>query len=166
VGVPIGVQALTTLDGPLFKMLVGGLMVLCSLALMSGWRIHIKNERVALYLTGFVSGVMNGSTSLSGPPVILFLSNQDTPKDVFRASIVAYFALVGVVAVAVFSYRTLITREVLGYTAAFAPAMAVGAYLGMSVSHKISEARFKQVAMGCAAVMGAILLIRNLLAMV
>lgn len=161
-GLPLGTTLLTTLDGPLFRAGVGLIMVLLATALLTGWTRPIRNQRVALYSAGFLSGLLGGSTSLSGPPVILFLSNQNTPRDLFRANIVAYFALFGMAALALFSLTGLITRTVILSAVTLAPILFIGTFVGVKAARHISETAFKRFAMTCAAIMGAVLLAKNL----
>lgn len=161
-GLPAGVALLTRLDGPLLKTLIGIMLVVMATALLMGWSRPVQKQRAALFFVGIVSGFLSGSTSLTGPPVILFLSSQNTPKDVFRANILAYFALASTGALSLFLLNGLLTRETVLSAALYAPIILVASYAGTKSSAYVSEAAFKRLAMGCAAVMGAVLVAQNI----
>ena len=162
-GVPLGIYLLTlTASGDaLFKALVGVVMILLAAVMFLGWRRPLKNRHAALYPVGFVSGVMNGSISILGPPVILFLANQDTPKDIFRANIVTYFTLTNVVSLFFFGSFDLLTRDVLLYSAGFAPFLIIATFLGVRISGRISPEAFRRLTLICVTVGGLVLLIKN-----
>ena len=162
IGQPIGIYFLTRLEGPWMKILVGAFMMMFSLVLLSGWRRPIRNQRVALPVVGVLSGFLGGSSSLSGPPVVLFLANQDTPKETFRANLVGYFTLLGLMAQMQFAVHGLTTRTVLTYSLAFLPLLMVSTVVGHRASDRIDERLFSRLSMSCAAVMGAILVTVNL----
>lgn len=164
-GLPPGIYLLTTLDGPAFKAGVGIFILLFSGVLLSGWTRPLRNPRWALYPVGFLGGFLNGSISISGPPVILFLTTQGTPKDAFRANMAAYFALSGVLATAGFAIAGVLTREVLLYAAAIVPAALIGTYIGMKLSTLVSQEAFRKLTLLCIIVMGLALFIRNIAAM-
>jgi len=49
-------------------------------------------------VAGFFSGLLNTSTSMSGPPVLILLAGQGLPKDQFRRTLVSFFFVSGLVA--------------------------------------------------------------------
>ena len=165
IGLPPGIYLLKTLDGPEFKAAVGVFIILLAGMLLSGWTRPLHKPHFALYPIGFLGGFLNGSISISGPPVILFLTSQGVEKEVFRANMVAYFTLTGIVATGGFAVSGVLTREVLLYAATMVPPLAIGSYLGAKASTRISQEMFKKVALVGVGVMGCVLLAQNLLQM-
>ena len=101
-------------------------------------RAHpLRKPHFALYPVGFLGGFLNGSISIGGPPVILFLTSQGTSKDTFRANLAAYFALTGGLATLGFALVGLLTRDVMVYAAALVPAALLGIYVGVRLSTRI-----------------------------
>ena len=80
VGIPIGTWLLLVMDQNIFKLLVGFLIMLLGIAYLKDFKIDIKNERRAFLPVGFISGILNGSITLSGPPVVVTLTNQGVRK--------------------------------------------------------------------------------------
>ena len=83
IGVPFGVYLLKVLPTNSIKLLAGIIIVLTAVAMVGGLRIKFKNEQFATGMAGFLSGLLNGSTSMSGPPIVLFYANKNVTKDVF-----------------------------------------------------------------------------------
>lgn len=158
VGIPAGMLLLTRLSGPGFKILCGTLIVAVAIALFTGWRHPIQKRVLALCSMGVLSGALNASMSLSGPPVILFLASQDTPRDVFRANLVAYFTLINALAIPAFIAWGLVTREVMLDTLAFVPILIPATLLGARMGGRIPEKSFQKLAMVCVAILGALLI--------
>jgi len=161
-GVPFGTKLLLTVaEGP-FKLAVGVFVFLLALILMRGWTRPIRNQKIALLPVGLASGILNGSIALSGPPAILFLSNQQTPKDVFRANLMGYFILLNVWTVGFFAARGLIDRAVMLRVGIYVPVVILGALLGIRLSRVLSEPVFRKVALAIVAVTGLILVAKSL----
>jgi uncharacterized membrane protein YfcA len=98
-GVPLGTRILLYLDAGALKSLIGAVIVVAGLAFLLGFHRPIRRQRLACVPIGFASGLLNGSTGMSGPPVVLFLANQEVAKETFRASLVAYFAALNLITV-------------------------------------------------------------------
>jgi uncharacterized membrane protein YfcA len=162
IGVPFGVWALQTLDPAAIKVGAGIVVMGVSVVMLRGWRVPVRNQRMAMVPVGVASGCLGGCTSMGGPPVILFLTNQDLPKDTFRANIVVYFIFLDLGALAMYAAKELVTQTVLVSSGVFLPAMFVGTYLGVRVSKNIPEETFKKISMVIVAVMGAVLVARTM----
>lgn len=161
-GVPLGLAAIVYLDGPVFRTLVGMLLLLFAVILAAGINYPLPRPHIASVPVGFLSGVMTGSTSMGGPPVILFLANQSIPKEVFRTNIVTYFSCANVVSIGLAASQDMIDSGVLAQTALFAPLLLAGTYAGSKLAGRTSEMLFRQITLACAGVMGCILLIRSI----
>jgi len=161
-GLPLGIYLLHSLDGPVFKTGVGALMVVLALLMLSGWRWQLKNPRHALVPVGFASGFLGGSVSISGPPIVLFLSNLGITRDEFRGNSLGYFTLNGAMALAGFIVSGLVTREVAVYALALIPAVFLGTQTGLYLAPRLGQVVFQRITLGAVAVMGMILLVRSL----
>lgn len=145
VATPIGANMLITINEGVLKVIVGVLVTISAVSFYFGYKVNIKNEKLAYIPVGFVSGLLNGSVSLSGPPVILFLTNQDTPKQVFRATLTSFFWILNIMTVVIFSFKRLITLEVLKFTGYLLPALIIGVVLGIKLGNKVEEETFKKL---------------------
>jgi uncharacterized membrane protein YfcA len=96
-GVPLGTYLLLILDESILKISIGIIIIISAWALYTGYRVNIKNQNLGNAVAGFISGLLNGSLTMSGPPVILFYSNQNLEKQVFRANLAFYFMLTNII---------------------------------------------------------------------
>lgn len=161
-GAPVGAMILARFAGPWFNMGVGAILMMLSGALLSGSGRPVRKQSLALLPVGLASGMLNGSTSMGGPPAMLFLSNQGTPKEMFRANLVSYFIIINIVSLVTYSSQGLITGDVLTFVGVFLPVLIIGTYVGVKAEGHISEAGFRRFAVICAGLMGLLLLVRNL----
>lgn len=145
IGAPLGTQALLHIQPGMLKLIVGVLIVLVSLLMLTGKTFPIRSKRKAMLPVGLMSGFLNGSISMSGPPVALFMSNQGTDKEAFRANITAYAILLNLATVATFWYSHLLTPAVLHYSLWLVPTMILGVLLGSLAVRRISQALFKRL---------------------
>ncbi|MCP4645006.1 MAG: sulfite exporter TauE/SafE family protein [bacterium] len=161
-GAQLGVHALQMIDDVPLKVGVGAFIVFASCALLSGLRVPLGDGPWVKIPVGVVGGFCGGSTSMGGPPVVLFLANQRTPKDIFRANLVCYFFLVNCVSVATYSIRGMFTIDVAKVVAASMVTMLLGTYVGVKLAKHVPEKRFRQVVMSLVGVTGLILFATNL----
>lgn len=96
---PIGAWVLLTADQETLRRSIGGLVLGFGLLLMSGWRYHGVRPWPLNAAVGVVSGLMKGSTGMSGPPVILYLLAGKEAARQHRDNLILFFAMIGIVAV-------------------------------------------------------------------
>jgi uncharacterized protein len=151
---PAGVWMLKTIDEPLLKIIIGILVTLSSLIYLSGFRVNVKREKTVMVPVGLLSGLLNGATTFSGPPVILFFANQRVAKHLFRASLAAYFLLLNIATVPAFIAGGLLTGESAIGTLQRFPAVILGVMLGIRLADVVSEERFRNLALIILGVLG------------
>ena len=162
IGSPIGVYLLVMLDPASLKLAIGLVTTLFALALLRGFKRPIRNERLASLPIGLTSGLLGGSTSMSGPPVVLFFSNQSVEKRTFRANLNLYFILLACATVPAQLVAGLLTRQVVTYLLWLSPALLAGTLAGMWLARRVDEEAFRRltlvvvIATGLTAIAGAI----------
>lgn len=144
IAAPIGTYVLLIIEQNILKLIVGFFIVLFALALWKGYSVKIKKEKLALIPVGFSSGLLNGSLSLMGPPVVLFLTNQGEDKTTFRANITAYALILNLITITSFSLGGLIDKEVITYIISFSPALILGTFIGIKIGNNVKQALFKK----------------------
>ncbi len=159
---PAGVWLLKTADESALKISVGVIVILSSLIYLSGFRINVRREKLAMIPAGFLSGLLNGATTFSGPPVILFLANQRVAKHQFRASLAAYFLLLNVIAVPAFIAGGLLTGETALDTLYLFPAVVSGVLFGVRMADRVSEERFRFAALIALGILGVFSVVSGL----
>lgn len=144
VGMVGGLAVLVLVDPRALQILIA-LVVLLATTLI--WRgIHLRAQNRGLdFAAGFISGVLNTSTSMSGPPLVLYLQNRGMTPGQFRATLNAFFLASGVIATVLFVIGGRIGSYELGAAAASTPMVALGWLGGHRLFHRLDAAQFRIV---------------------
>jgi uncharacterized membrane protein YfcA len=159
VGVPFGAYLLAVLDADTLRLFIGSVATAFALLLMSGFRYTVRRERLAFIPVGLASGVLNGSSTLAGPPVILFFANQGVAPQTFRANILTFFFVTNLVTIVTFLIGGLFTRDAFVLAAVLFPALIVGVVAGTLMSRRVDIRIFRAVALGAVLVSGALAIV-------
>lgn len=144
VAAPLGAWVLVVADADALRRAIAAIVVVFGLLLLRGWR-YAGHPRMATSLAvGALSGTMAGATSISGPPVILYLLSGPDRVATTRANLtvfVAAISLAGIVALwgaGVLTLRTAIAGL------ALAPGYYGGLIAGGRLFPRFSDTRFRQ----------------------
>jgi len=154
VGIPLGTIMLLVLPADVLRVVIGAVIIFFSLALLSGVSMKVRRERAASVPIGLISGVLNGSITMSGPPVILFFQNLGMPKGRFRANIVAFFLLSNLVTILFHAAGGVLTAESSMPVVLFLPVMGVGLAIGMALAGRVPERPFRTAVLSMVALAG------------
>lgn len=143
IGIPIGTFLLISVEEETIKIFSGIVIIIFSIFQLIGFHKPVKNEKVASVIVGLISGILAGSIAISGPPVVLFLMNQNVIKNYFRVSIVIYFIVLGLIAILSMYISKILNMEVIHYFLSLFPAMVFGLSIGIYLSKKVNESLFK-----------------------
>ena len=162
----VGAQALVHWPGAAIKVLAGVVVLGAAAPLLLGFRYRVGRERLAALSTGAVSGFLQGSTGMSGPPVVILLANQAWGRDVFRASVSLYLALTTCLSLAVYAAGGVFGVGHLAQAAWLVPALALGTFSGNRLAPRVNLKRFQLLVNGLLCVAGITSAITGLLALV
>ena len=153
-GTPFGVHLLQALEEAALQLIVGITIVVVAAVNFSGYQFSVKNESASFIPIGFLSGLLNGSVSLGGPPIVLFLNNQKVKKQQFRGNLTLYFWILNLFSIPTYIFSGLITEEVLHYSGIMLPGLIVGTLLGVRVGNYVNEQLFRRISMSLIMGMG------------
>ena len=141
-GMPLGLAVLLVADESLLQALIAMAVIASTLVLARG--LTLSGGTALEATVGIASGVLRTSTSTAGPPVIIYLQGLRRPADEFRATISAYFAASGVIAVAIFAAAGRVDGDVgLGVLAGL-PGIAAGSVASYLLAGRTSERWFRR----------------------
>ncbi|MFC1984565.1 sulfite exporter TauE/SafE family protein [Chloroflexota bacterium] len=146
-GIPIGTWIITLIPPLSLKILIGGVTVICAIPLALGFRKTLPREKLFSGISGFFSGVLSSSTSLGGPPVVLFLHSQNWEKEAIHPTLAVYFSFICSWSLLTLSFSDLVDIQTIMNTASLIPALIIGTGLGIMVFRKINARYFKWVSM-------------------
>lgn len=145
IGSIAGVQILTVIPVKELKIVMGAFIIISAVILATGFRIRIKNEKIAYSTAGFIGGLTNGAISFGGPPTVLFLQNQNEEKNVFRANLSFFFLVIGFVGSLNLFLNGMVTGILVGQAGILAIPTVLGTFFGNYLSHKFPEEIFKKI---------------------
>ena len=162
ISMPFGAHLLVILNENLLKIFIGSMILIFGILLLTGFRKQFTNEKIAMLPAGFLSGLLGGSISISGPPIILFLSNQSVDKHTFRGNLAAYFFILNLFTIPVYYLNGLLTNEVWNYSLTFLPGLLIGVFVGNLLSHKIKDDHFKKLTLILLIIMGLLSIVSGM----
>jgi uncharacterized protein len=153
-GTPFGVYLLKVLAEDTLKLVVGIIIVIVAGVNISGYHFTVKNEKISFIPIGLASGLLNGSVSLGGPPIVLFLNNQKVEKQAFRGNLTLYFWVINLFSIPAYFFSGLITQEVIRSAVYLFPGLILGTLIGIRIGNQVEEQLFKKISMSLIMGMG------------
>lgn len=109
-------------------------------------------------VAGFCSTAISSSVGMGGPPTIVYTSLAGWAKDTVKAGIASYFIVSGTLIISLQTYAGIQTQETVALFAAAAPAVMIGARIGVLVSKRIGEFTYRKVLFGMLGLMACMIL--------
>ena len=129
VGVPAGLWAITGAGIETARIAIAiYVLVMCGL-MLHGWQMQRQATAGDHLAVGVLSGLANGP-GMGGLPVATFFTAQTMKATTFRATMIAYFALLDIYTAPLLWWHGLVTRDTFIVTLAAAPLIVVGAWAG------------------------------------
>lgn len=146
-GLPVGLVLFDQLDSGSLKIFVASTVIVASIVtfLSPSLKIRDRVARPIALAAGVLSGAVGGSTSMDGPPVVLYLLGRHKEIEAFRSTILSYFLPTGIVMASAFAVLGRFDRDVLVTAAACLPAMVLGILSGRMLRSRLDPERFRHV---------------------
>lgn len=146
IGAVPGVLVFERVDEDVLRVGVGVAVLAATAAMYRAPEIDHRHDGFGLrMLAGAVSGAIGSSTSLSGPPVVLYLVGRVREIDTFRATVLAYFVPSSVLVLMSYLIIGQVTEDVLVMAAFGAPAVLLGMPVGAWLRGHLDPDRFRVV---------------------
>lgn len=142
-GIPIGAWIITIVAPSTLKVIIGGVTVSSAILLSLGLSKTLTREKLAGSVTGFISGILSSSTGMSGPPVVLFMHNQNWEREMIQTSLALYFTYSAVLSLIALSIPGLVTMQIIISGASLIPALLAGLGLGLVVFRRLNARYFR-----------------------
>ena len=159
VAMPLGIWLLLSVDSRSLTVGISIAILIFVALLISGWRYHGPRPLPLTLGIGAASGAMMATSSIGGPPVLLYMLASKQPAATIRANVVVYFMLTIFVLIAfVFSASDTALGAVID-ACVLMPAMLVGVWLGMRMAGRAGEGVYRWISYAfitCAAVIGLV----------
>lgn len=143
-GLPIGLYLMFKVSGmhvSSIKQVIGFLIVFMLLLRWSKLiRSVISIKKIWTYLTGFLSGILNGFANIGGPPVVLWVLVQNWENRKMRATIISFslfFVPFQIVIMLIIFGRTLYSP--LFFSLLLSPSVLIGSWIGLKFGDRFSK---------------------------
>ena len=144
-GIPVGTYTIVIIAPSGLKMLIGSLCIVLAIPMAVGWSINFREEKITGGIVGFLSGFFTSSTSMGGPPVVLYMHNQNWGKEAIRSNLNVLFTMVGGVAVISLYFAGIIKPGDMVNALSLVPALVAGLALGIFLFPRISVRLFRLI---------------------
>ena len=162
VGLPLGVHGLIALGLDASRLVISlFILVMCGV-LLAGWTLPREVRGWPNAVLGLASGVANGA-AMAGLPVAAFFSAQPIPPKVFRATLIAYFAILDLFSLPVLFQAGLLTRDSVLATVFAVPLLLLGNHFGAYRFAKSAPKGFRRLAIGLLAVLAVLGLVKSVI---
>ena len=153
-GMPLGVWVLRAIPLETMQVFVGCLVVVFTILVQWG-RLKLRQNALPTGIAGFFSGLLDTSTSMSAPPVLILLAGQGLPKDQLRRTLVSFFFVSDLVAALMLVASGVMTPQTASYGVAAIPFAFLGGYVGDRFSTRLPERPFRALALAVLFLAGA-----------
>jgi len=144
VGVPLGVLILRDVNAEALKILVAAVVISASILLYLAPQLTLGGRNtLSSLVTGALSGLLRASTSMGGPPVVLYTLGHEREIEEFRSTILALFLATSLLTVAGLVVAGLISRDALKATAVAVPGLALGLLAGARLRSRVQPQVFR-----------------------
>lgn len=150
IGAIPGAYIMTMISNDGLKMFIGSVLLLAAAALWKNYQLPLKQNKLTEAIVGGVSGFLATTTSINGPPVIIYYLNSkaEENKSVFRGNLTRYFLLINIASIVIsFLVGTLKINELWFLILVSMPALYIGFYLGEMFFHRINGATFRKASL-------------------
>jgi uncharacterized membrane protein YfcA len=141
-GMPLGVWILRAFPLPTMQVFVGCLVVLFTVLLHWG-KLRLPQSTLLTGVAGFFAGLLDTSTTMAGPPVLILLAGRGLPKDQFRRTLACYFLITDLTSALMLFWSGVMTPRTMGYGVAAIPFVFLAGYVGDRVSARLPEKPFR-----------------------
>lgn len=152
-----GAYVLRAVSDSALKAFIGLTLILVTLAMAADRTVVIRRHRLAQTTVGFLSGFLGATTSLNGPPLVLYMMNEGRDKTTMRADLVRYFFLGNAATLVISWFMGTVAADRLAFTAAAAlPAIVLGWWLGDKIFARVDAALFRRISLAVISISGLV----------
>jgi len=145
IGSPIGLYLLKYLNPQTTHLSVCLLVIFFSILLMKGFSNQKINNNYGKFLTGIISGTLNGFTTLGGMPVALFLLIINIQPALIRGSLAALFFLTDIYAFVLSFFSGIVDMTTIYRVITLIIILPLGVFIGDKFFVKSKEETYRKV---------------------
>ena len=144
-GIPAGIWALVRADELAINRAMGAILIAYAAYALLRPATSRRLPSWWAYPAGFLAGCLGGAYNTPGPPVVVYGSLRQWPKDEYRAVLQTLFFINGVLIVSSHLLAGHVTPQVWTLYAWAAPALLLGLWAGARLDRHVDQERFRSL---------------------
>lgn len=153
-GIPFGFVVLRVAPANVMLAFLGVAVVAYAIYALLAPAMPALKSRQWVYGAGFISGMLNGSYNLPGPPVILYGSSQRWKQDTFKSNLSGFFWVNAVLIVMGHGLQHRFSETVLQQYFIAMPSLVVGSFAGIALSKSFDPLIFRRIVLTILVIIG------------
>jgi len=158
-GIPIGIWAVSRVDELVISRVMGAILITYAAYALLRPATARRPAQWWAYPVGFLAGCLGGAYNTPGPPVIVYGSLRQWPKDEYRAILQTLFFINGILIVGSHLLAGHMIPRVWALYAWLAPALLLGLWTGARLDRRVDQERFRNMVLAMILVLGLSLLL-------
>ena len=158
-GIPFGIWLLTEGNDDTLRLGVGFAVLASALASLVHGNVgqpRRPDRKLVLVAAGLLSGVLRGSVSMPGPPVLLYTHWRGGPAEAVRGTMFGFNGFLAVPGVVIAAIAGVLTNDVLALTGAAVPGLIAGLLLGRALRSRLGDQNFARASLALLATAAAL----------
>jgi len=158
-GIAVGIWVLVRVDELAINCAMGAILIAYAAYALLRPEAPRQPAQWWAYPAGFLAGCLGGAYNTPGPPVVIYGSLRQWPKDEYRAILQTLFFINGVLIVSSHLLARHMVQQVWTLYAWAAPALLLGLWTGARLDRRVDQERFRRLVTAMILVLGASLLL-------
>jgi uncharacterized membrane protein YfcA len=130
IGTPVGIYLLSSVSSRPMRAGTAIVVIAFVIILWRGFSLKKMPGIPMMVFTGMISGLLNGSAAIGGPPAILFYFSFDSGVELKRASLIAYLTEISIIGLCMGAAKGLVTLKTLFLSGIFLIPFLLGIGIG------------------------------------
>ncbi len=159
IGIATGIWALARVDELAINRAMGAILIAYAAYALLRPAVSRRLPVWWAYPAGFLAGCLGGAYNTPGPPVVVYGSLRQWPKDEYRAILQTLFFINGVLIVSSHLLAGHVIPQVWALYAWAAPALLLGLWAGARLDRHVDQERFRGLVTAMILVLGVSMLV-------
>lgn len=143
-GQPVGLFIYNLVSNMTLKLIVS-ICILLFIILMKCFHWRINENRRNAAVTGFLSGILSTTTSMGGPPLVLYLAYTKLQPAIIRATCICFFMTSNITALIGFYLNDAPLINAASQSVVLLPGLALGLFCGNLIFKYVSQTLFNRL---------------------
>lgn len=146
-GMPLGLVVFNVVSEQVLRFGLGVVVLVATVLIVRNFQIP-HDARGYDWVLGFISGVLNTSTSTNGPPLVFLLKSRSMNPSAFRATLNTVFSIANIGALILFFGSGKLNHENLVGALVALPSLVIALRLGYAMRKHVREEAFTNLVAG------------------